>query len=300
MADKNILTDMEISEISLVDEPANEAARVVIFKRKDNDMTQPTGYGPDNPVPMALIAGAVLAAIENLAPNIVEKAMAEGFSADPGAAKAAATILQETVMDLEAVTKALEAAEEKQAKLEKSLADAEAVIRAKDEIIKAKDEEIAKSKPAPAADDEEIIKGLPEPIRKQLEEGRAAKEQLAKAMEAADLAESVAKARDLKVGNPEKVGELLLRVRKGTTTAADAEQIEAVLKSAAEIGAKSPLFKSIGSAEGVPGDDPEAVLKAKADEIVKAKGITFAKAYDEALAANPDLYNAFIAKRRSA
>ena len=323
------LTDMEIHEISLVDEPANEDARVVIVKAKSGfkpcddckdaegcmkkgSCAMEKGYGHSGAkksVPMAKIAGAVLAAIEELAPQIVEKAMAEGFSADPDAAAAATAILQETVMDMEAVTKALEEAEAKLETLEKRATEAEAASLAKDDVIKAKDAElaelVAKSGAKAAADegnaDEEVMKSLPESIRKRLEDADALRVEVQKAKDKAELDEQVAKAKALGAADADAVGALLLRVMKGQTTADDAKVMEDLLKTAKAVDDKSPLFKSIGTSAAAEGE-PEAMLKAKADEIVAKSGgsLTFAQAYDKALAENPNLYNDYVAKRRPA
>lgn len=321
------LTDMEIHEISLVDEPANEDARVVIVKAKGgfkpcDDCEDPEGcmkkgscamdkgYGPSaakKSVPLAKIAGAVLAAIEELAPQIVEKAMAEGFSADPDAAAAATAILQETVMDMEAVTKALEEAEAKLDTLEKRATEAEAASLAKDDVIKAKDAELAElvAKSGAKADegnaDEEVMKSLPESIRKRLEEADALRVEVQKAKDKAELDEQVAKAKELGAADADAVGALLLRVMKGQTTADDAKVMEDLLKAAKAVDDKSPLFKSIGTSAAAEGE-PEAMLKAKADEIVAKAGgkMTFAQAYDQALVENPNLYNEYVAKRRPA
>ncbi|CAB5220374.1 hypothetical protein UFOVP233_60 [uncultured Caudovirales phage] len=307
------LTNMEITEISLVDEPANEDAKVVIVKSKSGPAAD--AGGSKKPVPMAKIAGAVIAAIEEMTPQIVEKAMAEGFSADPEVADAAAAIVKETVMDMEAVTKALEEAEAKLDALEKRATEAEASVKAMDDIIKAKDEEIAKAKKKPAKadakddgndtepdadeDDAEVMKSLPESIRKQLADGREAREQLAKAKADAEKAEAIEKAKALNVGDAEKVGGLLLRIKKGLTTPADADEIEGVLKTASKIAAQSPLFKSIGTSDASEGT-PDEVLKAKAEEIQKKSDgkMTFAQAYDRALIENPGVYNEYLAKRR--
>lgn len=322
------LTDMEIHEISLVDEPANEDARVVIVKAKGGfkpcddcedaegcmkkgSCAMAKGYGQPEAkksVPMAKIAGAVLAAIEELAPQIVEKAMAEGFSADPDAAAAATAILQETVMDMEAVTKALEEAEAKLETLEKRATEAEAALQAKDDVIKAKDAElaelVAKSGAKAAADegnaDEEVMKSLPESIRKRLEEADALRIEIQKAKDKAELDAQIAKAKELGVADADAVGALLLRVMKGQTTAEDAKVMEDLLKAAKAVDDKSPLFKSIGTSAVADGE-PEALLKAKADEIVAKSGgkLTFAQAYDQALQENPGLYNDYVAKRRN-
>jgi colicin import membrane protein len=285
------LTEMEITEISLVDEPANPEAKVLIVKSK----------GGAGSVSLSEVAKAVMAAIEDFAPQIVEKAVSEGFSDDPQAAAAAAAIIEETVMDMEAVTKALEKAEADLAALTKRAEAAESKIKEQDDIIKAKDDEIAKAKGAadPKADEEEILKALPESIRKRLEDADKERAEFAKKAEEAELKEAVAKAKSFGVGDAEKVGGLLIRIGKGKTTADDLAEIEAILRAAAAVSSHSALFKSIGAAEAVDGD-PEEMLKAKATEIQKANdGMTFAAAYDKALGENPQLYNAYIAKRRA-
>ena len=283
----NELTGMEITEISLVDEPANEDAKVVIVKSK----------GAAQPVTMQAVAAAIAAAMEDLAPEIVAKA-AESFSADSNAAAMAAAMIQETVMDMEAIQAALEAAEAAKAEAETALAKARADLAAKDaEIAK------LKTPPAPEPSEEEILKGLPESIRKRLEEGKAAEVALAKAKEKDEVDGMIAKAKSLKAGEPEKFGEFLHRIAKGKTTEADVALLEAALAPLVAAMEKSPLFKSLGVPPGgkeADLDDPQAALQAKADEIHKAAGgkLTPAQAYTQAMDENPDLYDAFIAKRR--
>lgn len=320
----SLLTDMQIDEISLVDDGANEGARVAIVKAKggkkppmdeeaDPNETEPDGDADDakpapkgsksKKIPMAKIAGAVLAAIEELSPEIVEKAMAEGFSADPDAAASAAAIIKETVMDFQSLTKALEDAEAKLDALEKRAIDAEVALKDHETVIKAKDAEITSLKGATSEGEDEIMKALPESIRKRIEtaetKAREAEEAIAKAKSDAEEREAIEKARALNVGDAEKVGKLLLRVSKGMTTADDAKDVEQLLKSAGEIAANSPLFKAIGSASAVEGD-PEEMLKAKAAEIQKGSDgkLTYAQAYSKALEQEPALYNAYVAKRR--
>jgi hypothetical protein len=317
MADKHLLTDMQILEISLVDEPANPQAHVEIFKRKETDMPN---YSAENPVPMPILAGAVVAALNDLSAQIVEKALAAGFAADPSAAARAASLLQETVMDGDAVTKALADAEAKVEELAKALADKDGEIAKSagrvtelEIVLKAKDEEIAKAKKKkksevdanengePDADEEEVMKSLPEAIRKRLEEAEASKVELQKMREKEELSTAIAKAKGMGVAEPEKVGALLLRIAKGKTTTEDAQLLEGILKGAAAIGATAAIFKSIGTAAVAEiNEDPEAFLKAKAEEISKAKGIPYAAAYTEAMDQNPQAYNAYLAKRRVA
>lgn len=315
---KNELTDMEITEISLVDEPANDDARVVIVKAKakpEDEEADPTEAEPDAdddeeeepkrkgkmmksaaPISAAKVAGAILTAITELSPQIVEKALAEGFSAHSEAAGMAEEIIKETIMDITQLSKALEEAEARMETLEKRASDAEAALKdANDTIAKAK----AAAQPE-EPNEEEILKSLPEAIRKRLEKAKEDEVALAKMAADAEEKEAIAKARSLKVAEPDKVGPLLLRIAKGKTTADDAKLVEAVLKQHAAISAASPLFKSIGSAAAVDGD-PEEILKAKALEIQKGSEgkLSYAQAYDEALKLNPSIYEAYIAKRRA-
>ena len=294
---KHELVDMEILEISLVDEPANDDARVVIVKSKS---TSPENEPDDEDtmtktaVSAAKVAAALLSAMTALSPQIVEKALAEGFSANPDAAAVAADILKETVMDITELSKALETAEAQVEALEKRATAAE-------DALKLANEAIAKAKAPPAAEptEEEVLKTLPESIRKRIEKGKADEIALAKMAEEKEEKEAIAKAKELKVAEPEKVGPLLVRVAKGKTTADDVKVIETLLKQNAAVMAASSLFKSIGSAAAVDGN-PEEILKAKAVEIQKGTpSLTFAQAYDEALKQNPEVYQAYVTKRRS-
>lgn len=317
------LTDMEITEISLVDEPANEAARVELFKSKKgsvckDDEKDPNEKEPDGDpddegkpkgakgkkVPMAKVAGAVLAAIDGLSDEIVAKALAGEFADNPDAAEAAAFIIKETVMDLQQLQKALGDAEGRIAELEKRATEAEAAVAAKDEVIKAKDAELDKL----AADnqtEDEILKSLPEPIRKRIEEAELAKkkadETIEKMKAEAEEKAAIEKAKGFAVGiAPEVLGPLLARVAKGRSSEADAAELERIFKSVKAVSDRSPLFKSIGSDKPVEGD-PEQILVAKAKEIEAANpGLSYAQAYDRALAQNPEVYTAYIAKRRPA
>lgn len=275
------LTDMIIDEISIVDDPANEQARVVITKAKAAPEGQTGSEGnSDN----------------------IETASADQY--------------KEFQMDMENLAKALEDAEAKLETLEKRTTDAEAALADATEVIKAKEaeiEELQKGYKAKAeksddgdADDEDedkkVMKSLPEPIRKRFEEfekrAAEAETKLAKMAEEKETAEAITKAKSLNFGKAEEVGPLLMRVAKGQTTVADAETLERLFKAAGEQGKVTNLFRSVGSDTAVDGD-PEVLLKAKAEEIRKANtGLTPEQAYAQAMDQNPSLYNAYVAKRR--
>ncbi len=301
------LSEMTIEEISLVDDPANEQARVLIVKAKGGKAAKSEDEDEEEEQPSAEEVGVAMRlkkALEEIAPDVVH-AVVGGEPINPEAAGEAAASLKEYVMDIEALSKALEDAEARLETLEKRATEAEAALADANEIIKTRDAELeAVSKSSEEAEaapsEEEVIKSLPESIRKRLEEADKATEELAKAKAKAEEDEAVAKAASLGVGKADELGPVLLRVRKGMTTEADAGVIENLLKSLAEVSVKSLLFKSMGSDAAVDGD-PEAMLKAKADEIKKAKPeLTDAQAYAKATEENPHLYNAYVAKRRAA
>lgn len=306
------LSDMTIEEISLVDDPANEQARVLIVKAKggakgkkaphmepDGDEGKPDGDGDGDEADTAM---RLKKALDEIAPELVQ-AVTGGKPVNPEAAAMAAASLKEYHMDIETLSKALEDAEARLETLEKRATDAEAGLAEANEIIKAKDAELETVNKAAGGEEdgpseEEIIKSLPESIRKRLEDAKVAEEELAKAKAKAEEDEAIAKAKELGVGKAEEIGPLLLRVRKGMTTEADATTIETLLKAFSAVSDKSLLFKSMGSDDASDGE-PETLLKAKADEIKKANpGLTDAQAYTKATEENPDLYNAYVAKRR--
>ncbi|CAB4122554.1 hypothetical protein UFOVP36_62 [uncultured Caudovirales phage] len=295
------LSDMEIDEVSLVDDPANEQSRVQIVKAKAGDTSAPDDHV--EPGGVDSVSHRVKKALAQIAPRLAQT-LTGGHSVDSEADDAAAAAMQEFNMDMESISKSLEDAEVKLNALEAQVGTAETALTEAQEVIKAKDAEIAALKgDAPVAEDE-IMKSLPESVRKRLEESdavaKSAMAEIAKMREEAEVKEAIAKAADLKVGDAEVVGPLLMRVRKGTTTPADAVALETLLKSAGEVSATAALFKSVGSDAGSDGD-PEEVLKAKAEEIQKANsGMTYQSAYAKAVDENPKLYNAYITKRRAA
>lgn len=273
---------MELSEISLVDDPANEEARVVIAKsataEKVTDRWLADAY--------AAMAGA-----------LVEKAAAS-HPHDPDAAARAASFLKEHDMDLEQMQKALDDAT---AALKKAAGDLEArdaeIAKLKCEIAKAKDG-------ADVQGDDELMKSLPEPIRKRLEaaeaEARAATAAFEKMAAEREEVAAVEKAKTLGVGDPKVLGPILVRLEKGRTTAADAAEITRLLKASANQASAGALFRAVGTSETEPAD-PEAFLKSKADEIRKADPkLTAEQAYAAALERHPEAYGSYIAKRRGA
>lgn len=312
------LSDMQIDEISLVDDPANGEARVLIVKAKnppkmddededDEEMMddesaktpKKKGYGSEY---MKKFREALEdAELDDEQKDAVAKAAEALAEAISGTTTASAA--KEKTMDLEALSKALGEAEAKLVALEKRSDEAEAALAEAQDVIKQKDAELAEvKKSAGTNDEEEILKSLPESVRKRLEESeRQAKEAsdaIAKMKAETEEKDAIAKAKALGVGDAEKVGPMLMRVAKGTTTDEDAKFLESLLKGVGEIAGKSALFKSLGSASAEEGN-PEQQMQAKADEIKKANPkLSKEQAYAEAVQQNPHLYNDYVAKRR--
>lgn len=260
-----LLQDMEIEEISLVDDGANPGARVEIWKSKAAGSGHVTGDPVDHQQEIMMTLEELSAALEQ--------------------AEARMDTLEKAKTDAEA-----------------KVAELDTVVKGKDARIAELEGTIAKGR-TPADADEAFLKALPEAAREAVVKARAdaaeAKAALAKARDAGDTEAAIAKAKGLGFGKAEDVGPLLMRVAKGKTTEADASALEQLLKSAGTMAAQSPLFRMAGSSAAVDGD-PEELLKAKAAEIQKAKPkLTPEQAYTEALDANPDLYLASIAKRRA-
>ena len=247
----------------------------------------------------------MMKALDHLAPRVAQIIAGIDSAAEQDVADAATSALKEYQMDLEALSKALETAEAKLETLEQRAVDAEAALEEAQEVIKSKSTEIETLRGKTVESDEEVFKALPEVVRKRIEqsegEAREAREEVAKLRTEREEAEAIAKARDLKVGDPAVVGPLLMRVAKGKTTAEDAEKLTTLLKGIGEQGNTALLFKSFGSGSDVEGE-PEELLKSKAIEIQKANaGLTYEQAYDKAVDQSPELYAASkIAKARKA
>lgn len=315
MSEKHEITSMILDEVSVVDDPANPEANIIITKAKFTpcadcktpDVCKSKGCSLDKSCngdhavkKSAAVMAEIAKALREFSPAIIERVGA-ALPSDTEAAEMAAFFLKEKSMDIEDLNKALGEAKT-------ALDQSAAVIKTKDdEIAKLKterDEAIAKTKAPPAKEqtEEDLLKSLPEALRKRFVAMEAASkvqaDEIEKMRTEREEAEAIEKARGL-AGDPKVVGPVLMRIRKGKATDADVAEIERLLKAQAAQEKTANLYKTHGSSVAVDGN-PEDLLKAKAEDIAKAKNISFAKAYAEVLEANPDLYNAYLAKRRPA
>lgn len=246
----------------------------------------------------------------NVLGEVGEDAEADDDAEMAKAALTVAALIEDHVMNIEQLTKAVADAEAKLASvttdLEKARAD-NAALTTELEKSKEKVVELEKAKPADGENaDEVMLKSLPEALRVSILKDReqaAADRAITKALiEEGEVTKSITKAKEIGFGEADKIGPVLHRIAKGATKPEDAAVIETVLKSAAEIAKTSKLLKSAGATEiDLGGQEPEEVVKAKVAELRKARPeLTAEAAYDEVLKAEPQLYTAMVAKRRSA
>lgn len=293
----NELTDLDLGEWSICIDPANEDSTIEIVKSKSglapvlketdmsdaNENLDTDGAGDAD---LEQFAEGVLADFDALSPEDQADAIV-GLVAENAE-------LEEAVEDATEVVKSLT---ENTVPKEKH----EAVLK----TLKQAGDVIEKMKTQGHVTAEEG--GLVDEIRKAnggadlSPEAAARIEAIEKAQAASDLKEAIAKAKTFGFGKAEDVAPLLGRIRKGKTTAADADAVEALLKQAGQIAKASPLFKSVGEdAGGADATTPIAKAKASIADIKKANpSFSDAQAMSHYWANNPDEYARHQATRDS-
>jgi chromosome segregation ATPase len=258
-----LLEDLVINRVDLVDEGANSAAFIELYKRKErgNKMELKDIIAKMKPEHAAVVQSE----IDNLSNEVTK-------------AKESVTALT------------IERDSAKEA-LEKAIGDLKV---ANEELAKAKSELEALNANNAASDEEDIIKAMPEEARalftKMKAQKEAAEEAIRKAKDAEAQATAIAKAAELKAIPIEH--DKLVGILKG----ASPELIEVLttINSAidstvlGEVGKRTPGQASSSSEEAW------AKIEAKASEIAKAKGISKAKAISQAVDENPDLYKEYL------
>jgi hypothetical protein len=280
------LKNMKIRRVSLVDEPASAddvtkaGAFIELFKAANpfapvacpgcgKDVVPKDGKCPE--------CGAALGEAEKACkPN--DEAM-----------KSAAVGDTQATAEVPPVTEEDEMSDELKAQVEKIQADL-AVVVAERDVLKAA---VAAVENSPEAIQKRKLEALPEEIKKQLTDQA---EKIQKMEAAAEEVESIEKARGLGIlgTTPEKLGPIMLRVRKGKATEEDAKEIERVFKALSAQVDKSKFFAAIGS-DGNDGDvadlDPSNEIIRKARKLMSEdKGLDMAAAQQKVCAENPELY----------
>ncbi len=261
------LTKLRLDEVSLVDVPANAQAEILIAKRRDGN----GGHSPNS--------------------NTEE----HGMTVEELSKK-----LEEMEAQVADLTKRADKAEADKKKAEDDLAAMQK--RAEDA-----EAEVAKAKAGDGdgdGGDDHILKGLDPAVRKYIEDLRAdgdeSREAIAKMADEKLTDEYVAKAGAF-TNLPGIVAKDFGPVLKRVLFTADEADRNAILDVLAKADAaiEKALTTPLGQTDPVEKSDAESQLETKAHEIAKRDGVTFAKAYQQAMHDNPELYQEYLNSKKS-
>lgn len=264
----NLVLDLEINRVDLVDEGANSASFIEIFKRKES-------------VNMDLQE-----ILEKMKPEHVEVIQAE-LDRIKEELDAVSEKLETATSERDAATKERDEAKEELGTTNETLSNTQAEL----EELKAQCEADKAKSGTIAPDETETLKSLPEDVRAMFEtiksQKEAAEEELRKAKEAEQQAEAVAKANELKALPVEQ--DKLVEVVKG----ASKEVID--LLTVVNAALEGVVLGEVGKQRGDAGSaDAWDKIEAKADELVKSESISKAKAITRVLNENPELYKEYL------
>ncbi len=277
------LMDLVVNRVDLVDEGANSAAFIELYKRKETT----------NPMDFEAILGLMKPEHASVIKGVIE-------AKDADIAKARG--------DLDTANQSLAGKEVELNEANEALAKANAEI----ETLKAKDycecdgeadedgkcKSCSKPKKSASFDETETLKSMPEPMRsmflKMRAQKEAAEEQVRKANEEKAEAAAIAKAASLKA-LPCEQSKLVAIVKSCTPEVLD---LLTTINSAIETTVLGEVGKSKGNgaATDAPATSDEAwqQLEKKAAEIAKRDNVTIEKAMATALSENPDLYREYL------
>lgn len=280
-----LLEDLVVDRVDLVDEGANSAAFIELYKRKERSATMD-----------------IKEILSKMKPehSAVIQAELDKLSGDVTKAKEDLTIVtterDAATQDLAKVKEDLKAANEGKEKAESEL-----------ETLKAKQSDVCtcdgyedengmckacgKPKKKAAFDEEETLKSMPAAARamfiKMRTQKEAAEEEVRKAKDAEKQAEAVAKAAELKALPIET--EKLVGVLKSCS--ADMVDVLTTINAAIEGTVLDEVGKSNAGSKGA---DAWSKIEAKADEIAKRDSVTKQKAVSIAIKENPELYKEYL------
>lgn len=258
-----LLEDLVITRVDLVDEGANSAAFIELYKRKERSdkMELKDIIAKMNPEHAAVVQ----AEIDKLSGEI--------------------TKAKESI---DALTTERDSAKED---LKKAMGD---LKTANEDLAKAKAELEALKANDAASNEEDIIKAMPEEARalytKMKAQKEAAEEAIRKAKEAEAQATAIAKAAELKAIPIEQ--DKLVGILKGASP--ELLEVLTAINSAIESTVLGEVGKRAPGQASSSSEEAWAKIEAKAAEIAKAKGISKAKAISQAVEENPDLYKEYL------
>lgn len=280
-----LLEDLVIDRVDLVDEGANSAAFIELYKRKERSATMD-----------------IKEILSKMKPEHSEVIQAELDKLSGEVTKAKedlATVTTEcstTKQDLEKAKEDLKAANEGKEKAESELETLKAKQSEECECDGEADENgmckvCGKPKKKAAFDEEETLKSMPAAARamfiKMRTQKEAAEEEVRKAKDAEAQAEAVAKAAELKA-LPIETDKLV-----GVLKNCSAETVDVLTTINAAI--EGTVLDEVGKSNpGSKGADAWAKIEAKAGEIAKRDSVTKQKAVSIAIKENPELYKEYL------
>lgn len=280
-----LLEDLVIDRVDLVDEGANSAAFIELYKRKERSAT--------------MDIKEILSKMKPEHSSVIQAEL-DKLSGDIAKAKedlATVTAERDTAMqDLEKAKEGLNAANEDKEKAESELKTLKAKQSEECECDGEADENgmckvCGKPKKKATFDEEETLKSMPAAARamfiKMRTQKEAAEEEVRKAKDAEAQAEAVAKAAELKALPIET--EKLVGVLKGCS--ADMVDVLTTINAAIEGTVLDEVGKSNAGSKGA---DAWSKIEAKADEIAKRDSVTKQKAVSIAIKENPELYKEYL------
>lgn len=256
----NLIADLIVDRVDLVEEGANSAAFIELYKRKE---------------PKSMSIEDILKELKPECAEVIKNKMTEDANALQTAVDKATTLTNE-------LTKAKE-------DLDKAKADMESMMDPNKKDPNKKD-------PAKPDDEETMMKSAPEGLRTYVEtlkaQKLAAEETLRKQHEQQIESEAVSKAATLK-SLPVDQAKLV-----GIIKTASKEVIEVLTTVNAAIE-KGGLKELGSSGQGSTATDPNphwAKIEAEADKLMKTAGdkITKSKAISEVIKNQPELYRAYV------
>ncbi len=280
-----LLEDLVVDRVDLVDEGANSAAFIELYKRKERGATMDikeilSKMKPEHSsviqAELDKLSGDVMKAKEDLATVTTER-------------DTATQDLVKTKEDLKAANEDKERAESELETLKAKLPDECDCDGEADENGMCK--VCGKTKKKAAFDEEETLKSMPAAARavfiKMRTQKEAAEEEVRKAKDAEKQAEAVAKAAELKALPIET--EKLVGVLKSCS--ADMIDVLTTINAAIEGTVLDEVGKSNAGSKGA---DAWSKIEAKADEIAKRDSVTKQKAVSIAIKENPELYKEYL------
>ena len=261
-----MLQDLIIDRVDLVDEGANSAAFIEVFKRKEQEdpMELSEILGKMKPEHAAVIQGAL-----DEKDTEVSKLRGELDTANGTISEQATQI--------------------------NTLNDELAKAKEKPEVDDKPDDEgeVDDTEKSTSFDETEVLKSMPEGIRQEYLKMRAqkeaAEEQVRKAAEEKAHNEAVAKAATLKALPVEQ--DVLVDILKGC----DSRVVDVLTTVATAIDSTvlDEVGKSVKKSADVPGGAWDKI-EAEADKIVAAENVTKQKAISEVIKRNPELYKEYL------